>query len=195
MESQRAIDNPHWYVIHTRPKQEVRAESNLKAWGVETFTPLISKRRVHPSTKTLYQVVEPLFPSYIFARFEPSTLLRKIWFTRGVHSVVSFGAGPTPVDDEVIELIQSQRRGDGLIRIGEQLKLGDKVVIKDGPLRTLVAVFEKEMKESERVSLLLTSLSYQGHYRQAADQENQLRAGPSSSRFGKRPCEFAPLPS
>jgi len=40
-----------------------------------------------------------------------------------------------------------------LIRIGEQLKLGDRVMIKDGSLRTLVGVFEKETKESERISL------------------------------------------
>lgn len=163
MDSKRANDVPHWYVIHTRPKQEVRAESNLKAWGVETFTPLISERRNNPFTKMPNRVIKPLFPSYIFARFKLGSLLQKIWFTRGVHSVVSFGDGPTPVDDEVIDVIKSQTSRDGLIRIGEQLKHGDKVMIKEGPLRDLVGVFEREMKETERVSILLTTLSYQGH--------------------------------
>ena len=34
-------DIPFWYAIHTHPKQENRAESNLQAWNVETFIPRI----------------------------------------------------------------------------------------------------------------------------------------------------------
>jgi transcriptional antiterminator RfaH len=155
-------DVPQWYVIHTRPKQEVRAESNLKAWGVETFTPLISDRCINPFTKTLNRVIKPLFPSYFFARFKLDTLLQKVWFTRGVHSVVGFGAGPIPVDDEVIAVMKAQTSGTGLMMIGEQLKHGDKVMIRDGPFRSVVGVLENEMIETDRISILLTSLSYQG---------------------------------
>lgn len=30
---------PQWYVVHTNPKQEDRAYSNLRCWGVETLHP------------------------------------------------------------------------------------------------------------------------------------------------------------
>jgi len=49
-------DRLPWYVIKTQPKQEVRAECNLKAWGVNTFHPRISERstiRLRVSRHTL----------------------------------------------------------------------------------------------------------------------------------------------
>jgi transcription antitermination factor NusG len=51
---------------------------------------------------------------------------------------------------------------DGFIRIGERLKPGDHVTIKDGPMKNLSGIFEKEMRDSERVSILLTTISFQG---------------------------------
>jgi transcriptional antiterminator RfaH len=155
-------DPPRWYVIHTKPKQEDRAESNLKAWRVETFVPRVRKRRGSYIDGMTYSV-RPLFPRYIFARFQASSLLHKISFTRGVCNVVSFGDSPTPVDDEVVNIILSQAGNDGFIRIGEELKYGDKVMIKKGPFSNLTGIFERELKDSERVMILLTTVNYQSH--------------------------------
>jgi hypothetical protein len=42
--------NPQWYVLQTRPHQELRAEENLSAWRVETLLPKVRRpvRRVRP---------------------------------------------------------------------------------------------------------------------------------------------------
>lgn len=162
MSGGKADDACHWYAIHTHPKQEIRAESNLTAWGVETFNPKYKKRRNNEYGHHIY-VSSPLFPRYIFARFEVQHQLHKICFTRGVHSVVSIGVNPTPIDDEIIALIQSKVDEDGFIRIGEKLKSGDPVVISDGPLKSLTGIFEREMKASNRVVILLRFINYQGH--------------------------------
>jgi transcription antitermination factor NusG len=70
----------------------------------------------------------------MFARFDAGRMLRKVWFTRGVSKVIGFGDGPSPVEDEIIELIKSRVGKEGFVEFNEDLKRGDKVVIRDGPL-------------------------------------------------------------
>lgn len=154
---------PHWYAVHTHPRQEERAHENLRAWKVETFAPRIKKARYNPFTGLPTFVVNLMFPRYIFARFEAEQLLHKVSFTRGVKQVVNFGGAPTPVADEVIELIKAQTGPDGCVRIGEELALGDTVVIKDGPLKNFTAVFEREVSGTDRVRILLLTVNFQSH--------------------------------
>jgi transcription elongation factor/antiterminator RfaH len=150
-----------WYAIHTHAKQEVRAESNLLAWNVETFLPrYISKRRQEFRTDPIC-TVKSLFPGYLFARFDAETMLHNIRYTRGVHSIVSVGARPAPVDDAVISIIMSRRGEDGLVRLGAEISPGDDVVVSDGVFSGFEGVFERRMRDSERVMILLKTVTYQ----------------------------------
>ena len=36
MSIETVVEDGQWYVVHTNPKQEERANSNLIAWGVES---------------------------------------------------------------------------------------------------------------------------------------------------------------
>ncbi|HEY0079200.1 MAG TPA: transcription termination/antitermination NusG family protein [Pyrinomonadaceae bacterium] len=151
-----------WYVIHTKPRNEERAAINLATLDLQTFSPKIKIRCFDAYSGKSNYLSKPLFPQYIFAQFEVESMLHKVRFTRGVHSILSMDGAPTPVSEEIIEQIQAQREADGFIRIGERLKPGDRVTIKDGPMKNLLGIFEKEMKDSERVSILLTTISFQG---------------------------------
>jgi transcriptional antiterminator RfaH len=158
------MDRPtknNWYAIYTKPRQEERATSNLRAWNLETCSPKLRESRYCPSTQRPIQIVKPLFPSYIFACFDASSLLHKVWFTRGVHSVVSFGGRPLVVSDEIILLIRSQIDPEGFVTTGEQIAIGDKVRIKGGPLHDFVGVFEGNANAARRVKLLLSAVNYQ----------------------------------
>jgi transcriptional antiterminator RfaH len=150
-----------WYAIHTHPKEEDRATNNLIAWNVETFNPKIRERRLNPFTGAATYERKSLFPRYIFARFDVSSLLAKVSFTRGVQRVVNFGSGPVPVEDEIINFIKDQVGEDGLIHIGEELKRGDLVTVKNGLLGELSGVFEREIKGTDRVKILLNAINYQ----------------------------------
>lgn len=156
------VDPPQWYAICTHSKQEERAHLNLQASGVECFSPKIKEYRRNQFTGAVTQITRPLFPRYLFARFSIQSSLRKITFTRGVLKVVSFNATPAPIDEEVIELLRARVGNDGFLRVGEALKPGDEVRIKDGPWKALVGVVERNLQSGERVQLLLTAINYQG---------------------------------
>lgn len=158
-----AISNtPNWYVIRTCPKQEERAVSNLNAWQVETFLPKMKVQRVNPFSGIPGYVAAPMFPLYSFAKFDASRLLHKVCHTRGVHSVVSFGGVPAPVSDEIIELMRERIGADGLVQIEDELKAGDHVKVKQGPLANFSGVFDRNIDGHTRVAILLTSVNYQG---------------------------------
>lgn len=160
MQREEALDNTRWYAIRTKPNQEDRACQNLIAWGVETFAPLLRKRCFGEYVASAVYRIEPLFRSYIFARFNAGNMLHKVRFTRGVHSVVSCSGVPTPIDDEIITLIQS-RAEDGFVRLDDDLKHGDKVVISGGQFKGLSGIFDRRASKSERVMLLLRTITYQ----------------------------------
>ena len=156
-------DMTHWYVIHTHPKQEDRVCSNMKVLGVPIFNPKTKERRYNQFVNAPTYVTKPLFPRYIFAQFIVDDLYHKVRFSRGVYSVVSFGGGPTPIDEEIIRLIQSNIKEDGFVRIYEEFNPGDKVIVKDGPLKNFTGIFERAMKDTDRIRILLETVSYQAH--------------------------------
>lgn len=157
-------DSSHrWYVIHTHVRQEDRASSNLRAGNLETFAPKIRERHYNPFTGAPTYFLKPLFPRYIFARFAMDQGLYKVQYTRGVARVVGFGGCPIPVADEVIELMKAQIGAEGYIKPGETFAPGDKVIVREGQLKNFMAVFERDVKESERIRILLTTVNYQGH--------------------------------
>jgi len=156
-------DVPSWYAIHTHPKQETRAEENLKAWHVETFFPRIRDCRFNEFTGEPSYFIKPLFPGYFFARFALNSMFHKVRFTRGVHSVVSIGSDPAQVDDRVIEIIAAQIDEAGFVKIGAELELGAKVLIQAGPFKGLTGIFQREASAADRIRILLDSVCFQAH--------------------------------
>jgi transcription elongation factor/antiterminator RfaH len=152
-----------WYAINTKLKQEDRAENNLRAWRVETFVPRIKERRRGRIAGTATHSIKLLFPRYIFARFDANAMLHKVRFTRGVQSVVNFGGVLVPVDDEVLAIMQTRAGGDGFIKIGEELKPGDRVIIKAGVFENFIGVFERELADADRVRILLTTINHRSN--------------------------------
>jgi transcriptional antiterminator RfaH len=151
-----------WYALQTNPKQEDRAHGNLLAWGVESFSPRLREGRRNEFSGAVTYYGKPMFPRYIFARFDAEKMLSKIWYTRGVHSVVGFGGGPSPIPDEVIEVLRSQVGADGYVKLCDEFKPGEELVITSGPLKNFRGVFERRAKDRERVLLLLEAVNYQG---------------------------------
>jgi transcriptional antiterminator RfaH len=150
------VDRTRWYVVQTKPKQEARAESNLRRWGIQTLAPKVRELR-RPGRGLLSYREVALFPNYVFASFDAATLVTKVRLTRGVQRVVGFGEYATPVEESIIRMIQSRIEEDGFVRRPE-LRPGDRVEILDGPLQSFVGVFERNLPAHDRVTILLTTV-------------------------------------
>jgi transcriptional antiterminator RfaH len=149
----------NWYAVNTKPHQEDIADLNLKRLGVEIFYPQIKQDKV--IRRRRQTVISPLFPGYLFARFNLVTHYRAVNFAQGVRRMVTFGVTPAAVAEDVINSIKS-RVCDGYVTMQPPLfKPGQVVRIQEGPLRGFEAVFEQETSDHQRVVLLLQTLSYQ----------------------------------
>jgi len=149
-----------WYAIHTKPSAELLAEFNIERLAVPVFFPKVQQvKRVFGVRK---QVMKPLFPGYIFARFCPFKYLHLIHYARGVRRVVGAGEVPVPVDKEIIDLLRSRQANRGYVSLGtKQPETGDRVVVtKEGPLQGLNGIFEHELDDQQRVSILLEAIHY-----------------------------------
>ena len=156
-------DTFNWYVVHTHPKQEERANSNLQSWALETLSPKLRVNKYNEFTGQLTRLVKPLFPGYIFARFKFNDMYHRIRFARGVHSLVCFCNKPVPVDDEIVNMIRSRMGNDGFVKTTDDLKAGDEVIINEGRFQNLCGVFERELPDTERVRILLSTIGFQAH--------------------------------
>lgn len=157
-----ATGKPSWYAIYTKPREEDRAESNLRSFGLKTLLPRIKEQRSRDLKTKTKPKVKHLFPRYIFAQFNLENSLHKVNYTRGVCGVVRFGDKPCPIDDVIIETIQAQIGQEGFINFDETFYTGDQVAIQDGPFKSLHGIVEREMNDSDRLIVLLSSVSYQG---------------------------------
>ncbi len=150
------LGNPKWYVIKTRPLQEEKAFLNLMMQGIEVYFPKMIKKFWRKGKKL--EVLKPLFPGYIFAKFSIDTHYRKVSYTRGVLKVVSFGKFPIPLNDEEIEMIKI-REENGVVKIEDRnFSTGDEIKVVRGPFNGLEGIFVRELSDKERVEVLLRFL-------------------------------------
>lgn len=145
----------NWYAIYTKPKCEDPTAVQLRNVGMETLTPKI-KTKKYIRGKYMF-VIEPLFPGYIFARFDSEKQGHMIKYTRGVKFIVGKQT-PLAVPLEIIEAIQERMQGDLVIQTPEKLNKGDRVLIKEGPFVNFYGIFERDIPGRERAMILLEAL-------------------------------------
>ena len=148
-----------WYVIQTKPKKEGEASSYLSTKGLEIFNPLMET--FSPGNRKGEKGVKPLFPNYIFGKFDLDRNYPLVRWARGVKRILGFGGYPIPVSEEVIEVIKGRTDSDGIVRRISHFEPNDLVRINSGPLRDLLGIFERWVSDSERVRVLLNLIGYQ----------------------------------
>jgi len=154
-------DSPLWYAVYTKPREEERAESNLRAWGLKTLMPKFKELEYSRGSGKPRTAIKNLFPRYLFAHFNCEASLHKVNYTRGVCGVVSIGLKPCPIEDFIIETIQSQIGEGGLVNM-QALCPGDRVMLEKGPFKGLEGTVARASADQDYVVVLLSSVSYQG---------------------------------
>jgi transcriptional antiterminator RfaH len=156
-------DSTTWYCVRTRPHKESSVESVLRTrLGLETYYPKWKCKR--PVAGTLRWIIRPLFPSYLFAKFDWALDQRRVAYAQDAVQIVSFGGKPVGVGGEFIEQMKSyavERDQADLFEATRKLQPGDEVVVEAGPFKKLRGLFEKELPDGERVAILLEMLQLQ----------------------------------
>ena len=148
-----------WYTIQTKPKHEAQVGKRLRALNLEVFLPWIRVRR-RVGTRFNW-MLEPLFPSYLFCRLDVVLSGKAARYCPGVKDFVRFGSRIPEVGDNVVDNLM-ERCPDGVARTGlPAFQKGQPVVIREGPLSGLEAVFDQEMGSRERIAVLLEFLGRQ----------------------------------
>jgi len=149
----------NWYVIQTKPKKEEEAVSYLSTRGVEIFSPLMEAFALRNGR--MNKELKPLFPGYIFGKFDLEQNYPLVRWGRGVKKVLGFGGYPTPISEEVVEIIKERTDTEGIVRVKQNFKANDVIRIKTGSLKDLLGIFERWVSDSERVRVLLNLIGYQ----------------------------------
>ena len=147
-----------WFAVQTKPKAEEKAISFLSLKSVPTFLPRLLVRRRHGSRR--WQALEPLFPSYLFAKFAPEPrMIDSVRWTPGVRKVLGDEEAPISVPEEVVEFLLARVSQRGFILPGQAFAPGMKVRFKGGPLAYLEGIIERPASRAERVRVLLELLN------------------------------------
>ncbi len=147
-----------WYAVHCKPRQDARAEQQLRNQGYETFRPLV-KVRSHRA-EGVRDSVESMFPRYLFIRLDTVTEnWAPIRSTRGVAGLVRWGDHVPTVPDEVIEHLQATMDTDGCLDLTGRspYQPNDRVRITEGPFAGYQALYVANTGQ-ERVIVLLNIL-------------------------------------
>jgi transcriptional antiterminator RfaH len=153
------ISSPHeltpaarWYLVHTRPNCERKAELNLKAQGLTTFLPQIEKTIRH--ARRLSNVRRPLFARYLFVSLD---IGRNAWShinsTIGVSRLIMQEGRPASVPFGIVEALLAHS-DEGLTRLDHSLAQGQRVRILSGPLADFTATIMR-LDARRRVDVLL----------------------------------------
>jgi transcription antitermination factor NusG len=150
-----------WFALQTKPRSEKQVERLLTHKGYECCLPTYRQKR-----RWSDRVVEaelPLFPMYIFCRFNSSAIGKAI-LTPGVTRIVGFGGQPAEVEVEEIEALQLLAQSDLLREPWAYVPDGTLVQVETGPLAGARGIFcsgEDRQRLVISVTLLQRSVAVQ----------------------------------
>lgn len=143
-----------WFALRVRSNFERVTSSVLRQKGFEEFVPTCrTKRRWSDRIK---EIDRPLFPGYVFCRFDPTRLL-PILRTPGVVHIVGGRKIPCPVDDAEMKSLQALVASQVLVAPYSFLRLGQRVAIRYGPLAGVEGVLES-FRSGYRIVVSITLL-------------------------------------
>jgi transcription antitermination factor NusG len=125
------MDALPWYALRVRPRFEKQIASTLLSKGYEGFLPLYRHRSRW--SDRIREIQLPLFPGYLFCRFDINKRL-PILITPGVMHVVGIAKTPHPIEDYEIEALQAIAISGLQTEPRSYLNVGQRVRIEIGPL-------------------------------------------------------------
>jgi transcriptional antiterminator RfaH len=150
-----------WFALQTRSRIERQIEQLLIHKGYECFLPTYRQRRRW--SDRVVEVELPLFPTYVFFRFNHHALGKAI-ATSGVIRIVGFGGRPAEVQAKEIEALKLLTQSHLLHEPWVYIPDGTLVQVETGPLtgvRGILCLSEDKRRFIISVTLLQRSVAVQ----------------------------------
>src|SRR5437016_4053016 len=144
-----------WYGLRTKSRFEKVTAASLAYKGYEPYLPCYRRRQRWSDRVT--EIESPLFPGYVFCRFD---LLHRlpILTTPGVVCVVGLGRAPTAIPDEEIAAIETVLKSGLPSEPWSYLPEGQHIRIEVGALAGIEGIVVKSRKPGWRMVVSVTLL-------------------------------------
>jgi transcriptional antiterminator RfaH len=150
----------HWFCIKAKPKHEHIAAAHIQLCReAEVFFPRIRFERPFKGRKI--RVIEPLFPGYLFARFELPRHVLQVRYAAGVQTIVHFGTHIPIVPEDIMAALMAEFGREEVREVNADPVPGDAVEIVMGAFAGLKAVVTRVIPARQRVAVLLEFLGRQ----------------------------------
>jgi transcription antitermination factor NusG len=143
-----------WFALRVKGRSEKAISNVLADKGYTAFLPVYPSRSWRSSGPGRVEL--PLFPGYVFCRFDVNRRL-PILKTPGVLYIVSVGRAPATVDDREIVSLQKAVEHRLVTGPSEFLQVGTKVRIVEGSLSGVEGIL-LEFKNSVQLILSISLL-------------------------------------
>ena len=143
-----------WFALQVRSRSEEVVASFLRGSGYEWFLPTYTCRKRW--SDRIKKLDVPLFPGYLFCRFNPQYRL-PILKTPGVISIVGVARVPKPIDETEITALRAIINSGGNRQPWPFLQVGQRVRIEYGALCGLEGIL-LDLKGRNRVVVSVTLL-------------------------------------
>ena len=145
------MDESRWYLIQTKPRQEIRAQNNLKQQGYKVYCPMLSVEKILGGKVVMKS--EVMFARYIFiqAGSRSDIVWISIRSTPGVSNFVSFGGEPAKVESGLIEQLLSYEQQ---VAPEKLFNKGECLLLTSGPFAGFEAFYKADGGEGRAIVLL-----------------------------------------
>lgn len=146
-----------WYLAYTKPRCEDIVAGRFLEHGLGVLNPKLRERKLIRRKVQVRQ--SPLFPCYVFVRFECPRDFRFVKYCGGVRGIVGADFMPAIVPDGIISGIEARQASGAVDILPDRFMEGQEVKVKAGAFEGFNAIFERELRGSERVSILLKAMN------------------------------------
>lgn len=143
-----------WYLLYCKRGDQSRAKMHLENQGVECFYPEIEIEKILRGKRQ--KVKEPLFPSYMFVRFdfEQGPTFTSVRSTRGVVDFVRFGAQPKELEGDLVYQLKVLEQHESSASAQNIPEKGQVVRVKGGQFSGIDAIYQESDGETRSIMLV-----------------------------------------
>jgi len=149
-----ATSKASWYALQVRSRKESYVASQIQGQGYECLLP--TYKSVRKWSDRMKEIEQPLFPGYLFCRFDFQNR-RPVITTPGVLQIVGYGRTAVSVSDEEIQALQLAVASEMPKQPWPYLEVGQRVRVNYGTLSGLEGILVY-VKGNHRVVLSVTLL-------------------------------------